>query len=98
VLGSITSQSSISPTKLKGISPVPPKAKDDSISRGSSLIQETSYAVISRSSEVSTMENLKDQGKSGSNIQIHPSFTYQIGHGEEGIEHLRKAKPKRKAR
>jgi len=35
------------------------------------------------------MENLKGQGKSESNIQIHPSLTYQIDHGEEGIENLR---------
>jgi len=29
------------------------------------------------------MENLKYQGKRESNIQIHPSFTYQIDHGKE---------------
>jgi len=33
------------------------------------------------------MENLKEQRKSESNIQICPSFTHRTGHGKEGIEH-----------
>jgi len=35
------------------------------------------------------IENLKEQRKSESNIQIHPSFTHRAGHGEEGIKRHR---------
>jgi hypothetical protein len=66
--------------KSKGTSFVPFDAKVDTISNGSSPIQ-----------EVSAMNNLKDKERETVNLnsQIHPSFTYQIDHGEEGIEHLR---------
>jgi hypothetical protein len=30
----------------------------------------------------------KSKGKSESNIQIHPSFTPQVGHDKEGIKSL----------
>jgi len=40
-----------------------------------------------RTKKEKAMENLKEQGKSESNIQIHPSFTHQIDHDEEGIKH-----------
>jgi len=60
-------------------------ANDDSVSKGSFPDQVRAGATISSSA----MENLKEQGKGESNIQIHPSFTHQIDHGEEGIKHHR---------
>jgi len=41
------------------------------------------------------MENLKELGKSESNIQIHHSFTHQINHDVEGIKH-QSLKPEQK--
>jgi len=41
------------------------------------------------------MENLKEQRRSESNIQIHPSFTHRADHGEEGIKPLIKTNGKK---
>jgi len=38
------------------------------------------------------MENLKEQRRSESNIQIHPSFTHRADHGEDEIKPLIKTK------
>jgi hypothetical protein len=70
---------------VKGISLIPSRANDDSVFKGSSPGQERTGATISSSA----MGNLKEQRKSESNIQIHPSFTHRVDHGEEGIKHHR---------
>jgi len=85
VLGSTTSKPSTSPTELKGVSHVLSIENDDFVSKGSSPSQEETDAATSSFA----IGNLKEQGKSESNIQIHPSFTHQIDHGEEGIKHHR---------
>jgi len=59
---------------------VPSGAKDEIVSKGSS--PSNSYRPWK------TWKIMK--GKSESNNQIFPSFTYQNDHGEEGIGHLRK--------
>jgi len=87
VLGSNTFQSSDLPIKLKGISLVRPLENTDSVSKDSFPGQADAGAVVSSFA----MENLKEQRKSESNIQIHPSFTHRADHGEEGIKPLTKA-------
>jgi len=84
MLGSNISQSSDLPMKRKGISPVLPSENTDVVSNDLFPGQADEGTIVSSFA----MENLKEQRKSESNLQIHPSFTHRTDHGEEGIKPL----------